>query len=178
MLRSETCGFSIWCTTVSPGRRSLFLAHGGKSLRVHRTVKQTYVCWANKCYKRMGLEKNYQRRHNDFDLRSDGPCSWQHHILVREFACFALSLVNREIYNIAIRGISCHPHFYTIFCGFSWQILAKQPPFKCYHSLDGNFFLWGIAAVSISQYLGKSGTTFVWPIKIFVAACRFFARLI
>ena len=62
--------------------------------------------------------------------------------------------VNREIYNIAVRGIGCHPHFYTIFCGLSWQILARQqPPFKCYHSLiDGNVFLWGIEALSISQY--------------------------
>ena len=123
---------------------------------IAQSNKHTFVELIN-ALKEWDWKKNYQRRHDNFDLKSDGPCSWQHHILVSEFACFALSLVNREIYNIAVRGISCRPHFYTIFCGLSWQISAKQPTFKCYHSLDGNFFLWGIAAVSILNIEVRAG---------------------
>ena len=51
----------LWRTTVSPGWWSLFLAHGGKSLCVHWTVEQVYVCWSNKCSERMGLEKKLSK---------------------------------------------------------------------------------------------------------------------
>ena len=62
---------------------------------IEQSNKCTFVDLIN-ALKEWDWKKNYRRRHDDFDLRRDGPCSWQHHILGREFAFFALRFLGKQ----------------------------------------------------------------------------------